>query len=98
MDYRSIADNGIVDYEIGTILVDYSNGSIHMKLKTPKLISAVLEIINFEEININRKEPWGTGIYVTASEIKYDANKIIAEIQLNSGDLLKIVIRNDISV
>ena len=45
MDYRRIADNGIVDYEIGTICVDYSNGSIHMELKTPKLISVALEII-----------------------------------------------------
>lgn len=94
MDYRSIADNGIVDYEIGAVRADYSNGSIHIELKTPKLASVTLEIINFKEINICRKEPWGTGIYVAASEIKYEGDKIIAEIQLNSGDLIKITIRN----
>ena len=45
---------------------------------------------NFEEVSITRKEPWGAGIYVAASEFLNCGDKMVVEIQLNSGDMIRI--------
>lgn len=94
MKYTSIANNGIVDFEVGKIHIDYSNSNICIELKNRNLTPAVLDLKDFIELTITKTEPWGSGIYVASSEIRHKENKVIVEIELNSGDILSIVLRN----
>ena len=60
-------------------------------MKTPRNVSDTLRFDNFEEVSITRKELWGAGIYVAASEVLNCGDKMVVEIQLNSGDMIRII-------
>lgn len=95
MDYRYAANSRIADYEIGNLLIDYVNNSITIELKTPKNVLDILQFSAFEEITVTRKEPWGAGKYVAGSDIQYCGNKIIVDIELNSGDRIIITMKSN---
>lgn len=90
MDYRCVANSKIADYEIGNLCIDYVNNSVIIELKTPTSVPDTLRFYDFEEVSITRKEPWGAGIYIAASELLNCGDKMIVEIQLNSGDMIRI--------
>ncbi|MBQ3010202.1 MAG: hypothetical protein IJA20_06050 [Methanocorpusculum sp.] len=91
MDYTKLSNSGIADYELGKIEVDYSNGRMLFHMRNRKLQPERLEIDGLEEFRIERREPWGAGIYVTASDYQLCDGKIEIEIQLNSGDMIRII-------
>lgn len=91
MDNRCVADSAIADYEIGNLCIDYVNNSVVIEMKTPRNVSDTLRFDNFEEVSITRKELWGAGIYVAASEVLNCGDKMVVEIQLNSGDMIRII-------
>ena len=43
---------------------------------------------------MTRTEPWGTGKYVAGSELQYSGDKMIVEIELNSGDQIRITMKS----
>lgn len=95
MDYSDIANSGIIDCEVKNICIDYANSSIVIELKSPNGMQHTLKIDNFEEISISKKEPWGKGKYVVASDCQNCGDNGNIEIQLNSGDLIKITAQID---
>lgn len=96
MDYSYIANSGLADCELGNICIDYANSCIFIDLNTPKGNKHILKIPDFEEIIVVKKEHWGKGKYVVASDCQHCGDKNIIEIQLNSGDLIKITTQHDI--
>ena len=96
MDYRCVANSKIADYEIGDLCIDYVNNSVVIKLKSPRNVPDILQFDDFEEVSVTRKEPWGAGIYVAASEFLNCDDKMIVEIQLNSGDMFRITTKSDL--
>lgn len=90
MDYTKLSNSGIADYELGKIEVDYSNGRMLLHMKNRNLQPELMEIEGFKEFSIERREPWGVGIYVTASDCQLYDGKMQLEIQLNSGDMIRV--------
>ena len=90
MDYRKLEESQIADYKIEGIAVDYVHSTITIELKSPQNRLDILQITDFEEFSITRKEPWGAGSYVAGSEVQYCGQYAILEIELNSGDKIKI--------
>ena len=95
MDYRNVANSIIADYEIGNLCIDYANSEITIVLKSPQGIPDVLCLSNFEKVTVTRAEPWGAGKYVAGSGLHYCEGRIIVEIELNSGDQIRIAMKND---
>lgn len=93
MDCRWISNSKIADFELLNVCIDYANGCITIELRSPGNVEDTLVFTNFIEIMVTRKEPWGPGKYIGASELIYQEQEIIAEIQLNSGDLIKITMK-----
>ena len=94
MEYRDIANSKIADYEVGSISIDYANNHIALNLKSPKGVWDVLQFLNFEEITVTRTEPWGAGIYIAGSDLQYNGNEMVVEIELNSGDQIRIITKS----
>ena len=70
------------------------NNVITMELKSPQNVLDILQFSEFEEIIMTRTEPWGTGKYVAGSELQYSGDKMIVEIELNSGDQIRITMKS----
>lgn len=93
MDYRRLEESQIADYEIGTLSVDYVRHTITIELKSPQNRLDILQIAHFEEVSITKKEPWGAGSYVASSAVEYCGEHTVLEIELNSGDQIKITMK-----
>ena len=83
------------DYELQDIIVDYKNATVTMKWLTNTRVAIppkpqYICIPHIIEFSIECKKPWGGGIYVAASDVEERDGECRIEIQLNSGDRLKI--------
>ena len=96
MDYRNVANSIIADYEIGNLYIDYVNNCIAIEMKSPQNVLDILRFSDFEEITVTRTEPWGAGIYVAGSELQYCGDKMFVEIELNSGDQIRITTKSNL--
>lgn len=83
-------NNALHDYEIGQVIVDYTNGVIEMNLLTDKSQAIKITVNNFCSVTVSKNEPWGKGKYVVSSDYKETDSKCVVELQLNSGDVCTI--------
>ena len=83
-------NNALHDYEVGQMIVDYTNGVIEMNLLTDKLQPIKVIVNNFSSVTVTKNEPWGEGKYVVSSNVKEIDNKCVLELQLNLGDVCTI--------
>lgn len=95
MDINNLSNSKIADYKIDGICIDYQNSNIAIEMCSPKNEPATLRFTDFTEFSISNREPWGTGIYVAASDLQISEEEITAEIQLNSGDIILIKVRHN---
>ena len=85
-------NSNIHDYELLKINVNYLDSEINISFNTATKTNLNICIKNFMTFEISHKEPWGKGSYVCFSDLTYDKkqNLYIIEIELNSGDIMKI--------
>lgn len=81
------------DAEVSKIICDYDKGTLEMPIIIAEKdqYAALLKFEDILHIEINRREPWGAGIYifeVNVDDAEGDAFKV--SILLNSGDEFNI--------
>lgn len=80
----------IHDYELKNVIVSYEKNFIEIYLLSPKGENVLIKIPDFCSFKINREEKWGSGKYISSSEVISNSKKCIIEIELNSGDEILI--------
>lgn len=86
--FAQIKDSKLHDYELLTILVDYSNANIKVQLCSPRGTQGIINIDGFIEFSISHTEKWGKGTYIVSSEIVEKDMTSEINIELNSGDVI----------
>ncbi len=86
-----IADSGLHDYEVVRLSCDYSRGEVSLEMKDPLGQPESLILGGVMSVEMTRTRPWGEGSYIVSSDIEESQDGIkLAEIQLNSGDEIRI--------
>jgi len=85
-------DSGLHDYEFVGLSVNYYTAKIVLQLKAPRGDTFEITIDDFTFLQMNREEKWGSGIYITASDLDFDSVSNVQKIKLllNSGDEIQI--------
>ena len=84
-------NSALHDYEIGRMIVDYSEGTILFQFISSEHEKIDYTIEQFISICFTKKEEWGKGKYIVSSEAFCNNGIWIIEIQLNSGDICRIM-------
>ena len=86
-------DLNLHDFEILDLNINYSSAYINIYLCSSNNISYCLKVQEFKKFQINHEEPWGTGIYINASELLFNKNHMYYELtlELNSGDEISVI-------
>ena len=86
-----LADSGLHDYEVVRLSCDYSRGEVSLELKDPVGQPENLMIGGLLSVEMTRTQPWGEGSYIVSSDLTdCESGSKLAEIQLNSGDEIRI--------
>ena len=87
-----LSDSGLHDYEVVRLSCDYSRGEVSLELKDPVGQPENLMIGGLLLVEMTRTRPWSEGSYIVSSDITADSDGVckLAEIQLNSGDEIRI--------
>jgi hypothetical protein len=82
------------DAEIAKVICDYDKGIVEMPIIMAEkhLYAAILRFENISYVEVNRMEPWGPGINISAVSVEdADGNYFRVSILLNSGDEVNII-------
>ena len=83
------------DAKISKIICDYDEGTVEMPIVMDDThqYPALLKFENVAHIEINRKEPWGPGSYISSLDV-YDAENDYFKVSIlfNSGDEVNIIV------
>ncbi|WP_294483264.1 hypothetical protein [uncultured Ruminococcus sp.] len=86
-----LADSGLHDYELIKLSADYTRGEVSLELKDPVGQPESLMIGGLLSVEMTRTQPWGEGSYIVSSDLTdCESGSKLAEIQLNSGDEIRI--------
>ncbi|WP_024858665.1 hypothetical protein [Ruminococcus albus] len=86
-----LADSGLHDYELIKLSADYTRGEVSLELKDPVGKPENLMIGGLLSVEMTRTQPWGEGSYIVSSDLTdCESGSKLAEIQLNSGDEIRI--------
>ena len=86
-----LADSGLHDYELIKLSADYTRGEVSLELKDPVGQPESLMIGGLLSVEKTRTQPWGEGSYIVSSDLTdCESGSKLAEIQLNSGDEIRI--------
>ena len=86
-----LADSGLHDYELIKLSADYTRGEVSFELKDPVGQPESLMIGGLLSVEMTRTQPWGEGSYIVSSDLTdCESGSKLAEIQLNSGDEIRI--------
>lgn len=86
-----LADSGLHDYELIKLSADYTRGEVSLELKDPVGQPKSLMIGGLLSVEMTRTKPWGEGSYIVFSDLTdCESGSKLAEIQLNSGDEIRI--------
>ena len=86
-----LADSGLHDYELIKLSADYTRGEVSLELKDPVGQPENLMIGGLLSVEMTRTQPWGEGSYIVSSDLTdCESGSKLAEIQLNSGDEIRI--------
>ena len=87
-----LADSGLHDYELIKLSADYTRGEVSLEMKGPVGQPESLILGGVMSVEMTRTQPWGEGSYIVSSDITADSDSgcRLAEIQLNSGDEIRI--------
>ena len=86
-----LSDSGLHDYEVVRLSCDYSRGEVSLELKDPVGQPENLMIGGLLLVEMTRTQPWGEGSYIVSSDLTdCESGSKLAEIQLNSGDEIRI--------
>lgn len=86
-----IADSGLHDYEVVRLSCDYSRGEVSLEMKDPVGQPENLMIGGLLSVEMTRTQPWCEGSYIVSSDLTdCESGSKLAEIQLNSGDEIRI--------
>ncbi|MBE6870294.1 MAG: hypothetical protein E7494_16330 [Ruminococcus albus] len=86
-----LADSGLHDYELIKLSADYTRGEVSLELKDPVGQPEKLMIGGLLSVEMTRTQPWGEGSYIVSSDLTdCESGSKLAEIQLNSGDEIRI--------
>jgi hypothetical protein len=91
---KEIQNINFHDAEIAKIICDYDEGTVEMPIIMNDMLeyAALLKFENIVHIEVNRKEPWGPGNYISTLNVD-DAEEdyFRVSILLNSGDEVNII-------
>ena len=86
-----LADSGLHDYELIKLSADYTRGEVSLEMKDPLGQPESLMIGGLLSVEMTRTQPWGEGSYIVSSDLTdCESGSKLAEIQLNSGDEIRI--------
>lgn len=86
-----LADSGLHDYELIKLSADYTRGEVSLELKDPVGQPENLMIGGLLLVEMTRTQPWGEGSYIVSSDLTdCESGSKLAEIQLNSGDEIRV--------
>lgn len=86
-----LADSGLHDYELIKLSADYTRGEVSLELRDPVGQPESLMIGGLLSVEMTRTQPWGEGSYIVSSDLTdCESGSKLAEIQLNSGDEIRI--------
>ena len=86
-----LADSGLHDYELIKLSADYTRGEVSLEMKGPVGQPENLMIGGLLSVEMTRTQPWGEGSYIVSSDLTdCESGSKLAEIQLNSGDEIRI--------
>ena len=86
-----LADSGLHDYELIKLSADYTRGEVSLEMKDPLGQPESLILGGVMSVEMTRTQPWGEGSYIASSDITdCESGSKLAEIQLNSGDEIRI--------
>lgn len=87
-----LIDSGLHDYELVRLSCDYTRGEAVLEMNDPVGSPEKLLIGGILSVEMTRTQPWDEGSYIASSDITEDRDGTkLAEIQLNSGDEIRIV-------
>lgn len=90
--FQLVQKSALHDCELQRIEVDYVGAWVNLQLRSPQGQEKNLLVERFVSFEITHKEEWGKGKYVGFSDICFDSElgQYLLEIELNSGDYIKI--------
>ena len=93
-EIENIQNINFHDAKVSKIICDYDAGTVEMPviMDNTHRYAALLRFENILHIEVNHKEPWGAGCYISSLDV-YDAegNYFKVTILLNSGDEVNII-------
>jgi hypothetical protein len=84
------AESGLHDYELIKLSADYTRGEVSLEMKDPMGQPESLAVGGVVSVEMTRSQPWGAGSYIVSSDITENDGIKLLEIQLNSGDEVRI--------
>ncbi|MGL5514203.1 MAG: hypothetical protein ACRDBM_13335, partial [Sporomusa sp.] len=82
------------DAKVSKIISDYDEGIVEMPIimDDSHQYAALVKFENITSVEINRKEPWGPGCYISTLSVDDDEGDYFkVSILLNSGDEVNII-------
>jgi hypothetical protein len=93
-EIKEIQNINFHDAEIAKIICDYYEGTVEMPIimDNTHRYAALLRFESMLHIEVNRKEPWGPGMYISSvDEEDVEGDYFKVSFLLNSGDEVNIV-------
>ena len=69
-----IKDSGLHDYELKEINIDYQHEHIQVKMCDWRGKMCEIDVSHYIFFSMTHDEPWGEGIYITASDVTYNGD------------------------